>query len=129
MTQLDRHRPHGPGDGLHPLVESARDVERACHVAQVVAQLALGHAGRVAPERHAAGGIEAVHRLHQADGRHLREILERLARGFVPAGDTTSDRKEAPQQLALGLKVAVLVPADQKAPLLGPVARPAQGFG
>ena len=66
----------GDPDALR--LQPPRDAHRRAAVAQVVADLAGDERRRVGAEGHAAGGVEAVGRLDQADGADLREVVERL---------------------------------------------------
>ncbi len=89
----------------------ARDADRPRAVAEVAPELAEDGRHGEGAERRAALGVEAVDRIHEADARHLLEILERLARARVPARE-----HEGEAHVALDEPVARLVVALGRAP-------------
>ena len=65
-------------DAQGEILEVAGDAERPRLVAEVALELAGDRRDRVARERHAAVGVEAVDGLDEAEARDLEDVVERL---------------------------------------------------
>src|SRR5262249_35085058 len=67
-------------------------------VAKVPLDLAKHRRYREADEAGAAGGVEPVDRVQQADAGDLEHVLERFAGALVAAGDAAGQRQESLDQ-------------------------------
>ena len=101
------------------LLQVARHADRPGAVAEVALDLAEDRRDRVGGERDLALGVEAVDRLDQADRRDLEEVVERLARALVAAGELARQRQEALDELLARPGVAGAVAQEQLAVLAG----------
>src|ERR1019366_5376133 len=96
------------------LLRSARNVHRPAGVAEVAAHLAEDGRHGEGLEGMTAFDVIAVHRLQQAEGGHLEQILERLRRAPVATGQAAGERHETcDERLARGV-IAVALPAEEE---------------
>jgi hypothetical protein len=85
----------------------------------VAAQLAQDRRDREGGEPQAAVGVEAVDGLHQAEVRHLEQVLERLARVPVAARELGGQRHKPLHELLARAAVVEPVQAQKQAALFG----------
>jgi len=79
----------------HALLHAPGHVHSPAAVAKVALELAEDRRDSVAREGHPALGVEAVHRLDQADARDLEEVVEGLVGSVVAAGELARQGHEA----------------------------------
>jgi hypothetical protein len=87
---LDQHR---------LLLQIARWPDGPARVAKVTAHLSGDGRPCIAREWHAAGWVIAINRLEEANAGHLQEVIERLLRLQVLAGDVPCQREVALDEL------------------------------
>src|SRR3954463_16817267 len=97
MPELRRELRHRPLDLEDALLDVARDVHRPAAVAKVALELAEDRGDGEGREGGAPGGVEAVACLHEADTRHLDEIVEGLGAARVARGQAPGEGHESPE--------------------------------
>jgi hypothetical protein len=74
--------------------------------------------------------VEAVDRLHQAEARDLKQVVDGLPAAAVAQGELAGERHQPGHQLVTGREVAVLAVALQQAAILGgPLGRAGSSWG
>ncbi|GAA3045604.1 hypothetical protein GCM10020000_26670 [Streptomyces olivoverticillatus] len=89
----------GGGQCQPQLLEPARHAHGPALVAEVPFDLADDRGRGVGGELHAAVRVEPVHRLDQADGGHLGQVVERLAAVAEPPRQVLHQRQVHPHQV------------------------------
>jgi hypothetical protein len=100
-------------------------VHGPARVSEVALQLAEDGRHGVGREGRAAGRVEAVDRLHEADRGDLHEVVERLVGPLVAACQLARQGQEALDQLLARGGVSLLVVAEQQTSVLAGALEPA----